>query len=307
VSDIQAGRSFTVVTNPGYWGPKPKIGQISFTYSADAAQRLALVQSGAADIGIDLSPAQARSAVASKIKVLRVATTLKLVMFAFSKQAPLNNLKVRKAITMAVDRDAINKGIFQGAYQADGGLLNVIPGQKAKNAVKYDPAAAKALVPPGTTLTLDYPTDRYVNIPEVAQAVAQMLENVGIKVKLVPEPYVSGVVKVIGGTMSGLWITGAVPNVPDANFLAQGFLTKNSISKNCVDRRFDAGTALALTKKDEAAAAPIYDKLDKLAVKDLACFTPLYRPLTYTAMNNNVKGFVFTPLNTIYFDKTTNG
>jgi len=307
VDNIQAGRSMTVVTNPDHWGPKPKTGTIVFTYSADPAQRLALVQSGAADIGIDLSPAQARSAVTSKLKTLRVATTLKLVMFAFSKQAPLNNIKVRKAITMAIDRDAIVKGIFQGAYQADGGLLNVIPGQKAKNAVKFDPAAAKALVPAGTSLTLNYPTDRYVNTAEVAQAIAQMLENVGIKVRLVPEPYTSGVVKVIGGTMSGLWITGAVPNVPDANFLAQGFLTKNSITKNCIDRRFDLGTAAALTKKNELAAQPIYDQLDRLAVKDLACYAPIFRPLTYTAMSNDVKGFVFTPLNTIYFDKATNG
>lgn len=307
VDNIQAGRSITVVTNPSYWGTKPKTGQITFTYSPDQAQRLALVQSGAADIGVDITPAQARAAVAAKLKVLRVATTLKLVMFAFSKQPPLNNINLRKAITMAIDRDAIVKGIFQGAYQADGGLLNVIPGQKAKNTVKYDPATAKALVPAGASLTLNYPTDRYVNTTEVAQAVAQMLENVGIKIKLVPEPYVTGVVKVLGGTMSGLWITGAVPNVPDANFLAQGFLTKNSITKNCIDRRFDLWTAEALTRKDEAEAAPYYDKLDKLAVKDLACYTPLYRPITYTVMSNNVNGFVFTPLNTLYFDTTTNG
>ena len=104
VDNIQAGRSITVVTNPNYWGPKPKTGTITFTYSPDPAQRLALVQSGAADIGLDLSPAQARTAAASKLKVLRVATTLKLVMFAFSKQAPLNNIKVRKAITMAIDQ-----------------------------------------------------------------------------------------------------------------------------------------------------------------------------------------------------------
>jgi peptide/nickel transport system substrate-binding protein len=306
VGSIAPGRSMTVVANPDYWGPKPKLSQITFTYSPDPAQRLALVQSGAVDVAIDLTPSQARAASAAKLQVLRVATTLKLVMFAFSKQSPLNNIKVRKAISMAIDRDTIVKGIFQGAYQADGGLLNVIPGQKAKNAVAFNPSAAKALVPAGTSLTLDYPTDRYVNTAEVAQAVAQMLENVGIKVKLVPEPYIAGVVKVLSGQMSGLWITGAVPNVPDANFLAQGFLTKDSITKNCIDRRFDTLTAAALTKPNEAAAQPLYDQMDKLAVKDLACYYPLYRPITYTAMSNNVKGFVFTPLNTIYFDTTRN-
>jgi len=306
VDNIQAGRSITLVPNTGYWGTKPKLNQITFTYAPDPAQRIALVQSGAADVALDLTPAGGRAASTAKLQVLRVATTLKLVMFAFTKQAPLNNVKVRKAISMAIDRDAIVKGIFQNAYQADGGLLNVIPGEKAKNPAKYDPTAAKALVPAGTSVTLDYPTDRYPNMPEVAQAIAQMLENVGVKVKLVPEPYTAGVVKVIGGTMSGLWITGAVPNVPDSNFLAQGFLTKTSISKNCIDRRFDVGTAAALTKKDAAAAQPTYDEMDKLAVKDLACFDPLYRPVTYDVMSNSVKNFVHTPLNTVYFNTTTN-
>src|SRR4029079_6066174 len=198
VDNIQAGRSITVVPNTAYWGTKPKLNQITFTYAPDPAQRIALVQSGAADFALDLTPAGGRAASAAKLQVLRVATTLKLVMFTFTKQAPLNNVKVRKAISMAIDRDAIVKGIFQNAYQADGGLLNVIPGEKAKNPAKYDPTAAKALVPAGTSLTLDYPTDRYPNMPEVAQAIAQMLENVGIKVKLVPEPYTAGVVKVIG-------------------------------------------------------------------------------------------------------------
>ncbi len=307
VESVQAGRSVTVVTNPGYWGAKPKVGRVTFTYAPDPAQRLALVQSGAVDIGFDLTPAQAQAASTNKLKVLRVATTLKLVLFAFTKQQPLNNIKNRKAISLAIDRDKIVKGIFQGAYQADGGLLNIIPGQKAVNAVTPNAAAAKALVSGSPSVTLSYPTDRYVNTAEVAQAMAQMLEDAGFKVKLVPEPYITGVVKVLSGTMSGLWLTGAVPNVPDANFFAQGFLTSTSITKNCIDKRMDVLTATALTRKDEKAAQPIYDKLDKLAVKDLACFYPIYRPVTYTAMSNNVKGLVFTPLNTVYFDKVTNG
>jgi peptide/nickel transport system substrate-binding protein len=304
---IQAGRSMTFVRNPDYWGAKPKLNEIVFTYAPDSAQRLALVQSGAADVGFDVTPAQARTASQARLKTLRVATTLKMVLFAFSKQAPLNNIRVRKAISMAIDRDAIVRGIFGGSYQADGGLLNVIPGQKAKNAVAFNQSAARALVPPGTSLTLNYPTDRYVNTAEVAQAVAQMLENIGIRVRLVPEPYVAGVTKVLAGQMSGMFMTGAVPNVPDANFLAEGFLTKNSITKNCLDRRFDLWTAQALTKQDAAAAQPLYDNLDKLAVKDLACYYPLYRPITYTVMSNDVKSLVHTPLNTVYFDTTTNG
>lgn len=307
VDNIQPGRSITVVANPQHWGTKPKLNQITFTYSPDPSQRLALVQSGAADIGMDLSPSQAIQAQNSKLRVLRRATTLKLILFQWANKPPLNNLRLRKAIALAIDRNKIVQGIFRGNARADGGLLNVIPGQTPSKVVNPNPAEARRLVSGSPSVTLNYPTDRYPNMPEVAQAVAAMLEDVGISVRLVPESYIGGVVKVLGGQMSGLWITGAVPNVPDANFLAQGFLTKDSITKNCKDGRFDRLTAEALTKKDEAAAKQIYDKLNTLAVVDLACYVPLYGAITYVAMSNDIRGFDFTPLNTVYFDRTTNG
>jgi peptide/nickel transport system substrate-binding protein len=307
VKSLQPGRSITVVPNAGYWGTKAKPSSVTFTYAPDPSQRLALVQSGAADIGVDLGPSQADLAAAAKLKVLRIGTTLKLVLFQFTKGAPLNNINNRKAIALAIDRNKITTGIFRGKARPDGGLLNVIPGTKPATQVNANPAEARKLVQGSPTVTLNYPTDRYPLMPEVAQAIGQMLEDVGFKVKLDPTSYISGVVKVLGGTMSGLWITGAVPNVPDSNFLAQGFLTSTSITKNCIDKRFDVLTAKALTLKDEKAAKPVYEAMHTLAVSRLACFVPLYGAITNVAMRNNVNGFVFSPLNTMYWDKVTLG
>lgn len=306
VESLQPGRSISVVPNTDYWGERPRLSRVTFTYSPDPSQRLALVQSGAADVGMDLNPAQAIQAESARLKVLARATTLKLVLFQWANKPPLNDIKLRRAIALAIDRDQIVKGIFQGRARADGGLLNVIPGQKPPQVVKADKAAARRLVTGSPSVTLNYPTDRYPNMPEVAQAIASMLQDVGIRVTLVPESYISGVVKVLGGQMSGLWLTGAVPNVPDANFLAQGFLTKNSITKNCVDARFDKWTAEALARKDEAAAKPLYDRMNTLAVVNLACYVPLYGAITYVAMRHDVKGVDFTKLNTVYWDKATN-
>lgn len=306
VENLLPGRSISVVANQQYWGTKPRLNRVTFTYSPDPSQRLALVQSGSADVGMDLNPSQALSA-GSSVKVLRRATTLKLILFQFAKNAPLNNIRLRKAISLAIDRNKIVSGIFRGNARADGGLLNVIPGQRAAKVVQPDVAAARRLVSGRPSVTLNYPTDRYPNMAEVAQAIAAQLEAVGIDVRLVPESYVSGVTKVLAGQMSGLFITGAVPNVPDANFLAQGFLTKTSITKNCIDRRFDALTAKALTLKDETAAKPIYDQLNTLAVVDLACYVPLYGAITYVAMSHDVRNLDFTGLNTLYFNATTKG
>ena len=306
VDSVQPGIGISVSPNPGYWGTKPSIG-IDFSYAPDPEQRLALVESGAADVALELSPAEGLSAAEAKLKVLRVATAQKLMLYVFTGQAPLNDIDLRRAIALAIDRNAIVKGIFQNRYQANGSLMDVFPGQKATVSVAPNPTAARALVKGSPTVTLDYPTDRYVDMPEVAQAIAAMLENVGINVTLVPEPYATGIAKMLQGQMSGLLLTGLVPNVPDPNYPAQVLLTKTSVSRNCVDHRFDSLTAAALAKPNIAAAQPLYDRMDKLAVVDLACFVPLYWAVAYVAMSNDVNGLVLTPLNALYLDKVTKG
>jgi ABC-type transport system substrate-binding protein len=185
--------------------------------------------------------------------------------------------------------------------------MDVFPGQKSTVSVAPNPTAARALVKGSPTVTLDYPTDRYVDMPAVAQAIAAMLENVGINVTLVPEPYATGIAKMLQGQMSGLLLTGLVPNVPDPNYPAQVLLTKTSVSRNCVDHRFDSLTAAALAEPNIAAAQPLYDRMDKLAVVNLACFVPLYWAVAYVAMSNDVNGLVLTPLNALYLDKVTKG
>ena len=107
--------------------------------------------------------------------------------------------------------------------------------------------------------------------------------------------------------MTGRLLTGLVPNIPNPNYPAQVLLTKTSVSKNCVDHRFDRLTAAALAKPDVRAAQPLYDRMGELAVVDLACFGPLYRTVAYVAMGNDVKGVVLTPLNALYLDKATKG
>jgi len=58
----QAGRDIVVKKNPDYWGDKAANDQITFTWSTEAAQRLALLQSKSVDIALDLPPAQAETA-----------------------------------------------------------------------------------------------------------------------------------------------------------------------------------------------------------------------------------------------------
>lgn len=99
---------------------------------------------------------------------------------------PLMDAKVRKAISMAINREAIVDRIMGGYAVAAGELLPPpMFGTTERPVDPYDPEKARELLaeagyPDGFGLTLGTPNDRYINDEQVAQAVAQMLERIGI-------------------------------------------------------------------------------------------------------------------------------
>jgi peptide/nickel transport system substrate-binding protein len=97
---------------------------------------------------------------------------------------------VRAAFSKAINRQAIVERIMGGVAQAAGELLPApMFGTLGRAPEAYDPDGAKKLLteagyPNGFEVTLGTPNDRYVNDEKIAQAVAQMLARIGVKVKV---------------------------------------------------------------------------------------------------------------------------
>ncbi len=101
---------------------------------------------------------------------------------------PLRDVRVRQAISKAINRDAIVARVMEGVAIPAGQLLpegffGVSPNLEP---MAYDPEGAKALlaeagVPDGFELTIHGPNDRYINDAMIAEAIAQMLTRVGIR------------------------------------------------------------------------------------------------------------------------------
>ncbi len=104
---------------------------------------------------------------------------------------PLKDVRVRKAMSLAIDRDAIVKRIMDGAAEpAYQYLPTGMFGTQAKpEKLAYDPAQAKKLLAEagyekGFQLTLSTTNDRYINDSQITQAVAQYLTQIGIKTEV---------------------------------------------------------------------------------------------------------------------------
>ncbi len=108
---------------------------------------------------------------------------------------PLLDLKVRQAISKAISREAIRDRVMEGQSILAGQLLpkGFFGVSENLKPVEYDPEGAKALLaeaglPDGFKVLMHGPNDRYINDARILEAVAQMLNRVGIEASVETMP-----------------------------------------------------------------------------------------------------------------------
>jgi len=183
----QRGVSVTLVRNDDYWGTKGVFPRVVFRTVPDAATRLANLQAGTTDLVTTLDTDQAAQLEASatakplyalgeRVGYLQLNTTM----------PPLDDVRVRRAIALALDREGIIEGILGGHAEATAELVTPIhvgytPGIKA---LPYDPQQAAQLLEQagdkiGTPIEL---ASGPAYDQRIVQAIQQMLTSVGLKV-----------------------------------------------------------------------------------------------------------------------------
>lgn len=302
-----AGRDMTVTRNDDYWGEAATNEKIVFSWSTEPAQRLALLQSNGVDVAWDLPPTQQVEAEGAGLDVTTAESAVKLIAFLQTDKAPFDDPELAEAAALAVDRDQIVSGIFDGKAVADAGLLNVKPGTEPAEQVDPDPDAAQALVSGDVEVPITYPAGQYTNIEEVAQAIGGMLEEVGFTVSYNPVDYGTLTTQVVGRELNGIYLLAGVPNVAVPDFFASGFMKTASISGNCPDPAIDEMVADALEQEDGEAAAPIYEELNTIGVVEKHCYIPLYRQVFAYATSDKVSGVKYGALNSADFTDVTVG
>ena len=101
---------------------------------------------------------------------------------------PMKDKRVREALSLAINRDALVERVMGGVALPAGNLLPYPMFGSSKEhakAPKADVEKAKALLeagyPNGFSITLGSPSGRYVNDSKVAQAIASMWTRIGVR------------------------------------------------------------------------------------------------------------------------------
>lgn len=189
-----------LTANEDYWGEIPAIRNVRFRPITNEATRTATMLTGEVDFTIGVSVRDIdRLDNTEGIEVLRQQGLREIYLNLDSREDsplfpdgdnPMADVRVREAMYLAIDEDTIIKNVMNGcAYEMNSIIPENYIGYTQVERPSYDPERAKELLaeagyPDGFEVTLDAPNDRYVNDSEIAQAVTQYLEKVGIRVNL---------------------------------------------------------------------------------------------------------------------------
>jgi peptide/nickel transport system substrate-binding protein len=191
LTDRVKGDHVTLTRNDQYWGSKPSYKSQVFKIVPESASREALVRAGQADV-ILLPPVSDLPAMRkdSSLKVI-LAPGDRTIFLAFNTQDPsqplLQKPEVRQALNYAVNKDQIVKSIlFGAATPMDAPMASTLFGYCKIGSYPYDPTKAKQMLAAAgaSNLSIKFvsPTGRYIQDFQAAQAIANDLSAVGVKV-----------------------------------------------------------------------------------------------------------------------------
>jgi len=197
-----------VERNDKYWGGKPAWARVTERVIAKDPSRLAALLAGQVD-AIDAVPIpdlerlrkEGRFSLfrgpAAIVHYIALDSARDVSPFVTAKDGkplaanPLKDPRVRKALSLAINRDAIVKRVMEGSAIAASQLLpeSFPSSSRSLKPDPFDPARAQALLKEagwgeGFRIVLHATGDRYPNDSSVAQAVAQMWTRIGLKAEV---------------------------------------------------------------------------------------------------------------------------
>lgn len=187
------GAEIKLVYNSDYWGPSPALSAAIFKIIKDPAAQVAALISGDVDAVPNINaPETVQQFLADSRFAVDVGTTEGETILSINhRRWPWSDVRVRRAIQHAIDRDAIVDGAMFGFGSPIGS--HFAPHSPAyvdlTKAVPYNPAKAKALlaeagVAPGTKGVIKLPPPTYAR--RGGEIIAAQLRAVGIELEIVP-------------------------------------------------------------------------------------------------------------------------
>ncbi len=148
----ESGSYARFVRNENYWGTPAKIDEIFIRFVPDDASQVAALKAGDADLGTFIAYSDVPALQDAGLKIMIEPSGYSEWMFflvnAEKGHPALLDVNVRKAIALAIDRNAINRDMFFGLTSVPASFWDAMPfyNNPPLQNYPYDPAEAKRLL-----------------------------------------------------------------------------------------------------------------------------------------------------------------
>jgi peptide/nickel transport system substrate-binding protein len=293
----QAGQQINLVKNEDYWGGAVAYNSAVFKTIPESATRAADLEAGYAHIIDPVQPIEVENVKSFANIVEQPSVSVAYIGFNTEK-APLDNLKLRQAISKAVDRDTIIQGIFEGYGTAAFGPMAPNTWGYNEDIVKqdYNMEESKALMKESgvaTPLKLNLWTNDNPQRIQIATIMQEKLKELDIELNVEVLEWGAYLEKT-AGTEHDLFILGWSPSTADADNAINPLFNTADIGNNN-RTRFSNAELDELLKQgqqetDEATRMEIYKKAQDIINENVpAAF--VYHQAYLTGYSNSVSGF----------------
>jgi peptide/nickel transport system substrate-binding protein len=307
-------RKIVVERNPAYYDPaRPYLDRVEVLVYPDRTAEASALISGDTDLLLSTTPGEyERLAKAAGVKALRTPSGQFLNVNMGCDQKPFNDVRVRQALALTIDRDAM-AGFVAGGYGTPG---NDTPLSAAYHFFKDNPLkkpdidkAKKLLADAGYSSGLDLTliaSDKPETRTQLGVAIREMAGAAGFRINVQTMPHATYLDQV---WKKGNFYVGFYNMQPTADAIFKLLYTSDAAwnETRWNNARFDAIIDAARIETDEARRAALYAQAQAMMNEEVPSVIPLFFDIL-AARRSYVDGYVLHPRGSVFqLDKVSFG
>jgi len=292
-----------------YWAGKPKIDVLVFAITTDPAVRMQRLRAGECHMAPYPLPSDIDALERDSNIELQSMAGLNIAYMAYNTAvAPFDNVSVRHALNMAINRQAIVDGVYQNMGQiAKGGIPPTMWGyDETLEDIPYAPELARQMLSDAGVLPLKMkiwamPVSRpYMpNARRTAELIQSDLAKVGVEAEIVSYEWGEYLKRAREPDRDGAVILGATSDYGDPDDILGYFFTcaraGNGSNTNWCHRPVESALQQARVTVDREARAALYAQVQR-EIHAAAPWLPIAHSTVVLPMAKTVKGYVMEPL-----------
>lgn len=318
--DYQQDAVIRFQANPDYFGEKPKLDELVFAITVDPTARIQRLRAGECQMAPYPAPADIAELKADPNLTVMEKPGLNVAYLAYNTlMPPFDKAEVRRALNMAMNKQAIIDAIFQGTGQVAKNPLP--PGMWGYNDAvaddKYDPEAARKMLEAAGVKDLKMkiwamPVSRpYMpNAQRTAELIQADFAKVGVTVEIVSYEWGEYVKRARDKDRDGAIILGATSDNGDPDNLISYFFACSGVGganfANWCYKPVEDLMQKARVTSDQAERTRLYHELQVL-FKEQAPWATLDHSTVSLPMSKKITGYVMDPLGSHRFESVDIG